>query len=127
MDARTDAVRRMAPFTLLEPAGDAFRLVVDTIRGLVWSAQPDGFVDFLNRRWCDYTGLSMSEASGWDWHVAIHPADLPARSSAGRTSSRRATQQTITAWIRQACAQLRAALSSSRASDGRGRTRAYDG
>ena len=60
-----------------QPPTDDFRLAIDTIPGLVWTALPDGYVDFLNRRWCDYTGLSLEEASGWGWKVAIHPDDLP--------------------------------------------------
>lgn len=53
------------------------RLVIDTIPGLVWSALPDGYIDFLNQRWREYTGLTLAQASGWGWQVAIHPDDLP--------------------------------------------------
>jgi len=55
---------------------DELRLAVDTIPGLVWSARPDGYVDFLNQRWCDYTGMSLDEACGWGWERATHPDDL---------------------------------------------------
>jgi PAS domain S-box-containing protein len=51
--------------------------VVDAIPGLVWSAGPDGSVDLLNRRWCEYTGLSVDGAYGQAWHCAIYPEDLP--------------------------------------------------
>ncbi|MDB5072241.1 MAG: tmoS 1 [Candidatus Eremiobacteraeota bacterium] len=56
---------------------DQFRLAIDKIPGLVWSSLPDGYVDFLNQRWCDYTGLSMDEAMGWGWQVAVCAEDLP--------------------------------------------------
>ena len=36
-----------------------------------------GSVDFLNRTWCEYTGLSVDEAHGCGWQTAIHPEDLP--------------------------------------------------
>jgi PAS domain S-box-containing protein len=52
-------------------------LVVDSLPGLVWTALPDGHVDFLNQRWCEYTGLSVAEARGEGWQNAIHPDDLP--------------------------------------------------
>ena len=42
---------------------DEFRQAIDTIPGLVWSALPDGSVDFLNKRWCEYTGISLQDAS----------------------------------------------------------------
>jgi PAS domain S-box-containing protein len=53
-----------------------FQLAIDTIPGLVWSALPDGYIDFLNQRWREYTGLSLAEASGWGWQIAIHRDDL---------------------------------------------------
>ena len=56
---------------------DELRQAIDTIPGFVWSALSDGSVDFLNRRWCDYTGLSVQDASGLGWQSAIHPEDLP--------------------------------------------------
>jgi PAS domain S-box-containing protein len=57
---------------------EQFQLAVDTIPGLVWSALPDGYIDFLNQRWLEYTGLTLAEASGWGWQVAIHPEDVVA-------------------------------------------------
>jgi PAS domain S-box-containing protein len=51
--------------------------VVDLLPGLVWTALPDGQVDFLNQRWCEYTGLSVAEACGEGWQSAIHSDDLP--------------------------------------------------
>ena len=56
---------------------DELRLAVDTIPGLVWSARPDGDLDFLNQRFCDYTGLNLEQACGAGWEAAIHPDDLP--------------------------------------------------
>jgi PAS domain S-box-containing protein len=51
--------------------------VVDALPGLVWTALPDGHIDFLNQRWCEYTGLDQVEACGDGWRAAIHPDDLP--------------------------------------------------
>jgi PAS domain S-box-containing protein len=49
--------------------------IINTIPMLAWSARPDGYCDFLNQRWLDFTGLSVEEARGWDWGAAIHPED----------------------------------------------------
>jgi PAS domain S-box-containing protein len=69
---------------------EAIRLVIDTIPALVWSALPDGSVDFVSRRWLEYTGLSAEQALGWGYTAAIHPEDFerwrsqrPARVSDG--------------------------------------------
>src|SRR5246127_1771066 len=48
---------------------------VDAIPTLAWSARPDGSAEFLNRRWLDYTGLSVEEASDWGWTAALHTED----------------------------------------------------
>lgn len=50
--------------------------VVDALPGLVWTALPDGDIDFLNQRWCEYTGLGVEEARGRGWQAAVHPDDL---------------------------------------------------
>ena len=51
--------------------------VVDALPGLVWTARLDGHIDFLNQRWCEYTGRNVDEAHGRAWQTAIHPEDLP--------------------------------------------------
>ena len=54
-----------------------FRLAVDHIPGLVWSSQPNGYIDFLNLRWLEYTGMRLADACGWGWQAALHPDDAP--------------------------------------------------
>jgi PAS domain S-box-containing protein len=49
--------------------------VVNAIPGFVWSAAPDGSVDLLSQRWCDYTGVGLEDARGSGWQTAIHPDD----------------------------------------------------
>lgn len=55
-----------------------FSRIVNEFPALVWTALPDGQVDFFNQRWCEYTGLSLEEARGTGWQAAIHPEELPA-------------------------------------------------
>jgi PAS domain S-box-containing protein len=49
------------------------RLVTDTIPALVWSALPDGAVEYFNQRWLTYTGLTVEQARGWGFLDAYHP------------------------------------------------------
>lgn len=51
--------------------------VVDTLPGLVWTASLDGQVDFVNCQWREYTGLSLKDACGGGWQMAVHAEDLP--------------------------------------------------
>jgi PAS domain S-box-containing protein len=51
--------------------------VLDALPAMVWTAQPDGHIDFVNRRWSEFTGLSLVDAHGWDWQAAVNADDLP--------------------------------------------------
>jgi PAS domain S-box-containing protein len=51
--------------------------VLDALPGLVWTALPDGGVDHVSHRWCEYTGLAVGELVGAGWQRAVHPEDLP--------------------------------------------------
>ena len=51
--------------------------IVDALPGLIWTALPNGHIDFLNQRWCEYTGLSLDESRGCGWQTVVHPEDLP--------------------------------------------------
>jgi PAS domain S-box-containing protein len=51
--------------------------VVDALPGLVCTALPDRRIEFLNQRWCEYTGLVVDEAYGCGWQAEVHPEDLP--------------------------------------------------
>ncbi|MBV8091741.1 MAG: PAS domain-containing protein, partial [Acetobacteraceae bacterium] len=48
---------------------------IDTIPAFVWSAEPDGSVDFINERLLEFSGFSAREVLGSGWEKAIHPED----------------------------------------------------
>jgi PAS domain S-box-containing protein len=52
------------------------QLTIDTIPAFVFRILPDGWTDFLNKRWLDFTGLTHSEAEGLGWRVVYHPDDV---------------------------------------------------
>lgn len=51
------------------------RDVIETIPAIVWSTFPDGSVEFINRRWQEFTGLGGEDALGWNWEAVVHPDD----------------------------------------------------
>ena len=51
---------------------DRLQLIIDTIPAMVWSISPDGSADFMNKRFRDYTGLSLEDIRGWAWTDALH-------------------------------------------------------
>ena len=58
----------------LRRSEDRLRLIIDTIPAMAWSLRPDGAVDFVNRRWMDYTGLSLAEELAEPIRP-VHPED----------------------------------------------------
>jgi PAS domain S-box-containing protein len=52
-----------------------FGKVLNALPVLVWTTQVDSRSDFVNRYWCEYTGLSGDAALDQDWQSAIHPDD----------------------------------------------------
>jgi PAS domain S-box-containing protein len=50
--------------------------LVDALPGLVWTVLADGQAEFVNRRWCEYTGQSLEGALGHGWKDTIHAGDL---------------------------------------------------
>src|SRR5258708_7773780 len=56
---------------------ERFRLIVDTIPGLVCTLNAAGEVELLNRQVLEYFGKTAEELKNWATSDAIHPDDLP--------------------------------------------------
>src|SRR5258708_8177745 len=54
----------------------ALQLIIDSAPALIHTARPDGHIDFFNRTWLEYVGLSPEDLLGWKWTAYIHPDDL---------------------------------------------------
>jgi len=51
---------------------EQFRSLVETMPQLSWIASPNGDITFRNKRWQEYTGLSL-EPGDAGWQAAVHP------------------------------------------------------
>jgi two-component system CheB/CheR fusion protein len=52
------------------------RQLADALPLLVWTARPDGALDYLGHQWVEYTGMSEAAQLGWSWLEQVHPQDL---------------------------------------------------
>lgn len=52
-----------------------FRTLADTMPQMVWSTLPDGFHDYYNARWYEYTGVPVGSTDGEAWSGMFHPDD----------------------------------------------------
>ena len=51
------------------------RRMTETIPEMLWSATPDGAVDYCNARVLEYTGMAQDEIADTGWMKTIHPDD----------------------------------------------------
>ncbi|WP_440268425.1 sensor histidine kinase [Dyella sp.] len=80
---------------------NSFRIAIDTIPGLAWFGSADGPVEFLNRQWCEYTGIPLGEALGWGWTATIHPDDFASLELQWRDSLTRGAPGELEARVRR--------------------------
>ena len=52
-----------------------FRAITNSIDQMIWSTRPDGFHDFYNDRWYEYTGVTYGSTDGEGWNEMFHPDD----------------------------------------------------
>ncbi|WP_188660070.1 sensor histidine kinase [Sphingomonas metalli] len=54
-----------------------FRTLADAMPQMVWSTLPDGFHDYYNARWYEFTGVPEGSTDGEGWNGMFHPDDQP--------------------------------------------------
>lgn len=52
-----------------------FRTIANAMPQMVWSTLPDGFHDYFNEQWYEFTGLARGESNGERWIDVFHPDD----------------------------------------------------
>src|SRR3984885_1213563 len=52
------------------------QLLVDSIPALIHTSRPDGFLDYFNKPWLEYLGVTLDQMAGWNWTAYIHPEDV---------------------------------------------------
>jgi PAS domain S-box-containing protein len=59
----------------LRESEERFRAIANSIDQLIWATQPDGFHDYYNQRWYEYTGVPEGSTDGAAWNGMFHPDD----------------------------------------------------
>lgn len=79
----------------------SYKRVCEDLPEIVWIASSDGYLEWYNHRWYEYTGSTAENSKGSGWTDLVHPADLPsvgkAWSKALRQESRYEVQERILA------------------------------
>ncbi|WP_240663560.1 PAS domain-containing protein [Sphingomonas sp. UV9] len=73
--AREQAFAEAEARRVLEASDLKFRTLADTMPQMVWSTLPDGFHDYFNVRWYEFTGTPPGTTDGEGWNDMFHPED----------------------------------------------------
>ena len=68
--------RKAAELAALESAAQ-FHTLTQALPNLVWTANADGALDWMNARACDYSGLEAGALLGRGWMAIVQPDDVP--------------------------------------------------
>ncbi len=63
--------------TARKQAEDELRALMDAMPQLIWIGRPDGYIEYHNQRWRDYTQVPLERAQGDEWMQCLHPDDWP--------------------------------------------------
>lgn len=77
LDVTTNALQRMTEDAKAWRLGEEkFRLVTDALPQMVWTARADGYLDYHNRYFYEFSGAAHKAAEGQEWTSFVHPDDL---------------------------------------------------
>ena len=70
-----DVSDREAALAALREGETRFRTIADLVPQMIWSTRPDGFHDYYNQRWYQFTGVPVGSTDGEGWEGMFHPED----------------------------------------------------
>ncbi|HVE52814.1 MAG TPA: PAS domain S-box protein, partial [Ramlibacter sp.] len=71
----SDASQRVTAQAALRESEAKFRAITNSIDQMIWATLPDGFHDYYNDRWYEYTGVPYGSTDGNEWNDLFHPDD----------------------------------------------------
>ena len=71
-----DITERRRSEAALRESEMRFRRMADSAPVLIWTADAEGLLDYVNQRWLEFSGRSREEELGYGWTATVHPQDL---------------------------------------------------
>ena len=71
---RSERIRQLAELEV--ESLRRYQSLADAVPHIICRTRGDSTPDYFNRKWCEYTGLSLEASLGSGWHKAFHPDDL---------------------------------------------------
>ncbi|MGL3608596.1 sensor histidine kinase [Rhizobium sp. G187] len=73
----TDVTDATTALVALRESEQRFEAIVNSIDQMIWSTTADGYHDYFNERWYEFTGVPRGSTDGADWANVFHPEDQP--------------------------------------------------
>jgi PAS domain S-box-containing protein len=70
-----DQTSRLEAEAALRASEQRFSQLADAMPQIVWVANAEGVVEYLNRQWSEFTGLQLEQSTGHAWAQIVHPND----------------------------------------------------
>ncbi len=70
-----DITERKRAETSLRESERQYRDLAEAMPQIVWTARPDGYIDYYNKRWFDFSGLPEGVFGDDCWKPVLHPED----------------------------------------------------
>lgn len=75
MSMAQDVTERRQAEEAIQAREQEFRTLAEAMPQIVWATRPDGWNNYFNQRWVDYTGLTLEQSYGHGWTTPFHPED----------------------------------------------------
>jgi hypothetical protein len=73
----TDVTDQRRAAEALQASEQRLRQMADTMAQMIWVTRPDGYHEWYNRRWYEFTGVPEGSTDGEAWNGMFHPDDQP--------------------------------------------------
>jgi PAS domain S-box-containing protein/putative nucleotidyltransferase with HDIG domain len=97
----TDITERRVAEERLRASEASFRALADALPQIVWTALPDGSVDYFNKRYAEFTGMGQADGEAWGWKSIVHADDEAATVAAWQRAVASGTPYAIEFRIRR--------------------------
>ena len=73
--AQMDISHQVKAEEALRESEAKFRIIANAMPQMVWSTRADGYHDYYNQQWYDFTGMPPGSTDGMLWNGMFHPDD----------------------------------------------------
>ncbi len=71
-----DITERKRAELLFRQSVERFRILAESMPLVIFTAQPQGTLDYFNQHWAEFTGLPAGSIENFNWEQFVHPGDL---------------------------------------------------